>query len=256
MRENDFSTKVVKNESDVIAFYDEYASSWDDRFGDLFTTHYFIERRWRSFVEAVDHCKIDNIAAVELGVGTGVYIERTAKMFSCITAIDGSEKMLRALRYKVEEKNISNVSVLRSNILQLEQIKDSSFDCVYFFGLLEHIIDVNLFTKEIGRILRKGGFVIGVTPNGNSPWYYLRRLIRGTNKHCSSDTYYTIKKIDMLFKPMGFKREYSAQWGAVPAGINHRAGRILAGLEPLLEMSCLKMFLGGLTFAYKFTPIK
>lgn len=251
MRETDFATKEARSEVDVINFYDEYAQSWDGRFGDSFATGYFIERRWRSFQDAIAHCKPNNDMAIELGVGTGIYIKDTSRIFKKIIAVDGSGKMLDALQRKIDANNVSGVSLIQSNVLHIDKVEDSSADCVYFFGLIEHILDMEVFVAEIRRILKRGGILIGVTPNGASPWYGLRRMARGTGKHCSTDTYYTIKNLDQIFGPAGFQRVYVSHWGAVPAGIGDGLGKLLAGLEPVLEKSSLKTYLGGLTFGYR-----
>ena len=104
MQETDFATKISSTEADVIAFYDEYADTWDDRFQRGLATDYFLERRWRSFAEAVDASGVVCGQAVELGVGTGVNIERAAKIFRQITAVDGSRGMLHALQQKLHQR--------------------------------------------------------------------------------------------------------------------------------------------------------
>ncbi|NBT46892.1 MAG: class I SAM-dependent methyltransferase [Actinobacteria bacterium] len=250
MRETDFSTKEAKSESDVINFYDEYATSWDDRFGDSFATKHFIERRWHSFEDAIEKCQPKRGLAVELGVGTGVYINRASKLFNKIVAVDGSKKMLDALRVTLEKNNIDGVTLVNSNVLDIKEVNDSSVDCVYFFGLIEHIIDMDGFINELKRTLKKGGVLIGVTPNGTSPWYSMRSAVRGTGKHCSTDSYYSIRELDKIFIPGGFGRVYASHWGAVPAGIGDVFGGFLSKLEPLIEKTPLRIYLGGLTFGY------
>jgi hypothetical protein len=79
----------------------------------------------------------------------------------------------------------------------------------------------------------------------------LRRIARGTGKHCSTDTYFTIQELDKIFSSVGFQRTYASHWGAVPAGIGDALGKLLARLEPVLEKSPLKTYLGGLTFGYR-----
>ncbi len=73
MKETDFSTKNSRSESDVIDFYDNYAKTWDSRFGVSFSTDHFVNRRWRSFQDAIKFCAPHRGLAVELGVGTFIY---------------------------------------------------------------------------------------------------------------------------------------------------------------------------------------
>lgn len=256
MNENDFETRHADKEEDVIAFYDFYANHWDDRFGGSLATRHFLGRRYKSFKDVLDYCKVSCSQAVELGVGTGVYVNNISKIFRYIVAVDGSENMLNKLLLRLDRENVENVSALCRNVIDLHGIGDGFADCVYFFGLIEHVIDHDRFAKEIRRILKPGGVVIGVTPNGSSPWYSLRRLVRGTGKHCSSDVYHTEDSLDGIFIPVGFRKVVVSHWGMTPAGVGELVAKILISIEPFFEKSPLRCWLGGLTFAYRNPDIK
>lgn len=251
MKETDFKTKNSLNERDVIEFYDEYASDWDERFGRSLSTSHFIERRWKSFEIAIGKCKPNLEKGLELGVGTGIYLERCSKIFGSITVVDGSVKMIGQLERRMNELNISNVKTITSSVLNIADVPDSSVGCVYFFGLIEHVIDTDSFVSEIRRVLMPGGVVVGVTPNGASPWYKLRDIVRGTGKHCATDRYYTLGELDEIFGRSGFFNIYGARWGLVPAGLNDFLGNVLSYLEPFLERTPARFWLGGLTFGYR-----
>jgi ubiquinone/menaquinone biosynthesis C-methylase UbiE len=251
VRETDFITRKAFTEKDVIAFYEEYASTWDDRFDKNYATHYFLERRWKSFVHAVNENNVCNKKAVELGVGTGVYIQKASRLFESIIALDGSQTMINILRNRVKKYNITNVYIMHANVVNLHVIDTAYADCVYFFGLIEHVIDTSSFLTEIKRVLKKGGVVIGVTPNKSSPWYKLRSIIRQTGKHCSSDKYYSMDELDKLFEANEFYKVYARYWGAVPAGINDYLAKFLLKIEPYLENTFMRSFLGGITFSYR-----
>ena len=251
MKETSFKTKKAFNEEQVIEFYDEYAPDWDSRFEKTLSTSHFINRRWKSFDEAVRSCDGEMTNCLELGVGTGAYLKKCSSLFKFILAVDGSSRMISELTIKIEKSKIRNVKPMIANAVNLNQVADSSIDCVYFFGLLEHSIDTNTFVLEIRRVLRPNGFVIGVTPNGLSPWFSIRGLIRGTGKHCSSDRYFTLPEINSLFEQRQFTLLHSEYWGLVPAGSRGFIGAFLRFLEPIVEKTPGKYWLGGLTFAYK-----
>jgi len=256
MEETDFDTKQSESEQDVIAFYDGYAKSWDDRFGQSYSTEYFLERRWKSFELVCSESNVVFGSGLELGVGTGVYIVRESQLFDKLIAVDGSENMLGELRKKLSFFNISNVETIQANVIAIDQVKSSSIDCIFFFGLIEHIVDITSFLKELKRVLKVDGVVIGVTPNGKSPWYKLRAMVRGTGKHCSSDNYYTLSELNKYFKCAGFQVVSSLYWGAVPAGVSYATAKILSMFEPLIEKSPFKSYLGGLTFSFTKAPEK
>jgi len=248
MDERTFRTMRAISEADVIAFYDTYAESWDTRFGATPSTAHFLEQRWRSFEQVLED-DVGQGNALELGVGTGIYIERVSRIFGRVLAVDGSQRMLAVLEKRIRDLGLENVSTLQTDVLSLKGVEPESADVAYFFGLLEHIIDVERFVCEIRRVLRPGGAVIGVMPNGSSPWYLFRRFLRGTGKHCSTDRYYTRRRVARLFELNGFRLERLLYWGAVPAGLrNAFAYRTLKRIEPLLEKSLFRAFLGGMTF--------
>lgn len=251
MKETNFKTKCCSSENDVINFYDEYALDWDSRFDASFSTKYFIERRWKSFENAILACNPMFNTALELGVGTGIYIDRCAKIFKQLIAVDGSARMISKLEQRISEFRFKNVQPMLSNVLKMDLIQDSSVDCVYYFGLIEHIINMDLFVAEVGRVLKPGGIMIGVTPNGRSPWYKLRQIARGTGKHCATDHYYTIEELSDVLSKKQFSTVYSSHWGLVPAGLNDSLGRVLGCLEPVIEATPAKYWLGGLTFGCK-----
>jgi ubiquinone/menaquinone biosynthesis C-methylase UbiE len=254
MHERDFITEETRSEKDVIKFYNEYCADWDTRFNPCDSTDYFFEKRWQSFTNILNstNFKFKDTVALELGIGTGVYIDRSSRIFKQIIAVDGSAGMLKLLNKRLQANNIYNVAVVESNVLSMPFLKDESVDVIYFFGLIEHIIDVGQFIKEINRILCHGGIVIGVTPNGRSPWYRLRKFIRKTRKHCSSDKYYTAKEIVNIFTKYGFSLDKMQYWGGVPAGIRNKFIFLtLCFFEKIAENTFLRRYLGGITFMFK-----
>lgn len=253
MNEKTFKTKRVESEEEVIQFYQEYAKTWDERFGNLPSTRYFIEKRWELFGKFLIKYNLVGKDAIELGVGTGIYIERSAKSFNKLLAIDGSKRMLTELENKINRFEIDEkVSVDCLNVLDLKNVRSESFDVLYYFGLIEHIIDIDKFLSECQRVLKKDGIMIGVTPNGKSPWYtYLRKGIR-SGKHCSTDHYYSTSELKNIFKNKFRLIDYK-YWGAVPAGLKSKFFfEILKVVELIFEsIPFLNTFLGGLTFVAK-----
>jgi ubiquinone/menaquinone biosynthesis C-methylase UbiE len=251
MRETDFKTKESFNEKDVIAFYDDYAQNWNERFGKKESTSHFIERRWRSFEKALIYSGCNKSTALELGVGSGVYIEQCSKIFDKIVAVDGSNKMLSQLKIRLKKLNVENVRAVVANVIDLSKVPDSSVDCVYFFGLIEHIVNMEQFVSEIKRVLKSKGVVIGVTPNARSPWYKLRSIFRGTGKHCSTDRYYSSRDLKSIFYEEYFFNLSMNHWGLVPAGFDGWGVKFLKWLEPFAERTPAKYLLGGITFSFR-----
>lgn len=251
MDERNFETQVVQSAGDVIQFYDLYADTWDERFGDFLSSELFHKQRLNSFLETLKHAK-ERKAALELGVGTGVYIEEVAKCFESLIAVDGSANMIQALNNKIQTRHIKNVKTFKSAAENMSFIERSSIDVVYFLGLLEHIVNTDEFFEELHRILKKDGSVVGLIANGNSPWYKLRKLVRGTDKHCSTDKYYNGKELRELLKANQFQVDIINYFGTVPAGTqNDNLAKLLYKIESPLKKLPLRTLLGGITFLAK-----
>lgn len=254
MNEKEFSTKISLDTKDVISFYESYAPFWDARFGkSCYSTNYFLSSRFNSFEKLLsNNSNSQELIAAELGVGTGIYLEKTTKLFKKVLAIDGSSSMIHELTKKVHSQKIKNVQTILCDVTDQIPVTSGSVDIVYFFGLFEHIIELDKFLKNIKSILKKDGVVIGVTPNGLSPWYAIRKYFRGTSKHCTTDKYYRLQEIKEFFEKNGFKFDEALYWGAVPAGIKNRFIVLsLVVLEFMIKKTPLRIYLGGLSFKFR-----
>jgi len=149
MNERDFETKDVSSIDDVLEFYDEYASSWDNPFEPGLATRLFHRQRWdsfmRMFLSESGPRGIINFTAVELGCGTGVYAKDAYRIFSRVQFVDGSQKMLDQLKAKLPKAETVLSCVTRM------PIESNSVDVVYWFGLIEHILDRPALFSEVSH---------------------------------------------------------------------------------------------------------
>lgn len=250
MDERKFQTKISKSSEDVIAFYDEYAKHWDNRFDVDKSTDEFINARYKAFCEHLQGRRF--CIAAELGAGTGIYISKIHRHFKKLIAIDGSQKMLNKLDERLKHHGIRNVTIIKDNAETLETLDSNSMDMVYFFGLLEHIINVDSFIINIRRVLKKNGLLIGNIPNRLCPWYSIRKCIRGTGTHCSSDRYYTSREIKKLFKKYEFELVMLTFRGFLPAiKMNTIIFMLLRLSNKLLIYTPIRYFAGGIYFTFR-----
>jgi 2-polyprenyl-3-methyl-5-hydroxy-6-metoxy-1,4-benzoquinol methylase len=246
MDEKNFEMKITKSSRDVISFYDRYASTWDERFGSRNSTLEFHRLRLDSFLKIANLKPTDLL--VELGVGTGTYLDVLSARVKEVVCVDGSEEMLKVLREK--HGNLPNIKLL---CLDLEHPqKDISFDAdvVYCFGLIEHIINVDTFVLNCRNMVRKAGIVVFITPNGRSPWYGPMRRLWRAGRHCSSDRYYSKEQLDRLMTSYGFQLVEAKYWGSFPAGVGEGLYKSLNFIGKLIEKTRFDKYLGGLTVSY------
>jgi SAM-dependent methyltransferase len=108
---------------------------------------------------------------LEVGCGEGRGIDFMIKRANSYTAIDKITGIIERLRDKYPA-----AVFLDDNIPPLKPFKDSSFDCVVSFQVIEHIRDDHFFLKEISRVLKPGGTAWITTPNrllslSRNPWH-------------------------------------------------------------------------------------
>jgi SAM-dependent methyltransferase len=246
MDERSFATQRAASSRDVLKFYEAYSASWDERFGNRPTVAAFHRLRLESLLRLARFRRTDR--AIELGAGTGPYADAIAPLVHELTCVDGAQGMLDVLQRK--HAGFPNLSVRR---VDLEEPLDGPLvdaDVVFMFGLLEHIIETKVFAANCRRMLRPGGRLVLVAPNGRSPWYgALRKLFRA-GAHCTSDKYYTVEECDALFSTQGLTREGLVYWGFAPAGVPRLLYYALHGVGALMSLTPLRQYAGGMTVSY------
>jgi len=121
------------------------------------------ERRARLFVE---HGGMrPGVRALELGCGTGVFLEKVAASGASIAGIDLSSDLLARARQRLAGH--ASVALVRGNAEQMP-FPDCSFDAVYGSSILHHLrLDRSL--AESFRLLKPGGVVVFAEPNILNP---------------------------------------------------------------------------------------
>jgi ubiquinone/menaquinone biosynthesis C-methylase UbiE/uncharacterized membrane protein YbhN (UPF0104 family) len=231
---------------EVMRHYDRVAVQWDTaQVQDLNAA--YLESRWRS-LEPMLHDYVSSARAVELGVGTGAYIDRIAPLFGEILAVDFSRGMLDVLERKLQSLGITNVKAVQHDVYHLDTIPDGTIDVALAIGLMENIDEPGRLFSEVTRILRSAGAFIATTSNGRCPWYRLRGLLQGS-QHCRTEHFLTEAEVRRLSADAGLTFEYVRFWGTVPGGLRSpRLVKWLALLEVPLSRTPADRYLGGLTF--------
>jgi len=247
MDEKTFKKRQSSSSNDVFEFYDDYAETWDTRFGKTESVIEFHKKRLKNFLELAELSK-DKVAA-ELGVGTGPYVEDIAPLVKKLICVDGSKGMLNVLKSKA--KNLKNVNIKQIDLSKPIKKTEIKADVVYFFGLIEHVIDIDTLMENCKLMLNDGGRIVAVASNATSPWYYGVRRFSRAGSHLTTDKYHSRKTLGKVMREHGFEEQDYRYWGFYPAGIEGFAYKFLRWFGDILENTPLKIFAGGMTISYK-----
>ena len=103
--------------------------------------------------------------ALELGCGTGIFLEKVARGGARIVGLDLSADLLARARTRLA--GATNVVLHRGNAEQMPYAA-SSFDAVYGSSVLHHL-DLDRALAEVFRVLRPGGRCVFTEPNILNP---------------------------------------------------------------------------------------
>jgi ubiquinone/menaquinone biosynthesis C-methylase UbiE len=234
--------------SSVADYYDRVASTWDQAHGVARQNPRFA-RQLRNHLKSLLSRADRNATALELGVGTGPYVDVTAPLFARLIATDLSDGMLTVFARRISQLGLTNVALMRQDACNLSEIASESVDVVYSVGLLETVADFDRLFAESHRVLRPGGFVAGVTSNGDCPWYNLRRKFEGGERHGRTGYLATAKSLETKLRRAGFAPPEITYWGTAPPGMQNRAVIALLGaIERTMAATRFRQYLGVLCF--------
>jgi ubiquinone/menaquinone biosynthesis C-methylase UbiE len=241
----------------VADYYDRAADSWDRTHGAARQNPRFA-RQIRDSLRALLSAADRSATALELGAGTGPRVDTTAPLFARLIAIDVSDGMLAVFARRIAQLGLTNVTLLRQDACDLRKIATESVDVVYSVGLLETVVDFDRLFAESYRVLRPGGFVAGITSNGDCPWYRLRRKLERGERHGRTGRLATAASLQANLRRAHFAPPEITYWGAVPPGMQNRfLIALLGAAEIVTAPTPLARYLGVVTFrAHKMGPVK
>jgi SAM-dependent methyltransferase len=134
--------------------YDRVAASYDARYATLDFSG--VERALVAFVEAPPGLRV-----LEVGCGTGHWLEVLTRCGACVSGLDRSAEMLR-----VAASRVPGATLVEGDAGRLPW-GDASFDRVVCVNAIHHFPDGAAFVAEARRVLAPGGAlqVIGLDPS-------------------------------------------------------------------------------------------
>lgn len=112
---------------------------------------------------------------LEIGVGQGTDLMQFAKAGAVCYGVDITDNHL-TLTHKNFELRGKHVKLNKADATQLP-FSDNYFDCVYSFGVLHHIPEIEIAISEAHRVLKPGGELMIAVYNKWSAFHIFCKLI-------------------------------------------------------------------------------
>ena len=145
------------------------------------------KRKFRYSLQDYMHStfKFDNFvgkSVLDLGCGAGIDSAEFARNGASVVSADFTRTATQSTQDLLREANLL-AQVVQADATYLP-FQNETFDCVYSFGVLHHIPDVEKAVVEIKRVLKPGGQVMAMLYNRDSLLYgysvvYLRGIKEG-----------------------------------------------------------------------------
>ncbi|MBK7538102.1 MAG: class I SAM-dependent methyltransferase, partial [Myxococcales bacterium] len=111
-------------------------------------------------------------ACLDVGCGSGVWLERLAPRFARAHGIDVSSEMVASARAHLARRGIGNATVACQGALELPE--DARYDLIFVGGVLMYLNDdvVGSMLAKLARMLTPGGLLIlRESTSSPRPWY-------------------------------------------------------------------------------------
>lgn len=180
-----------------IGRFSELAETWWDPEGPMKPLHRLMPARMRYLKDRLcRHFGRDGSVAeplaglriLDVGCGGGLVAEPLARLGAEVTGIDAAAKNVAAARRHSAEADLG-IDYRHGTAEGLAEAGER-FDAVLALEIIEHVGDLDLFVRSLGRLVRPGGLVLFSTLNRTpkayalaivGAEYVLRWLPRGTH---------------------------------------------------------------------------
>jgi ubiquinone/menaquinone biosynthesis C-methylase UbiE len=240
------ATTPVHCVADVRAFFDRSADHYCEQHGpaeallqyrlDLVRAHARLGRR---------------DVVLDVGCGNGHHLLALAGEIAAGIGVDLSHGMIRAARARLASCPWpERVTFALDDAARLARVANGSIDLVTCIGALEHMLDKPAVLASMYRVLRPGGRLFCLTPDGDYLWYRsLAPRLGYSTKHLSTDHFLTRAELSSMLVGAGFSEkdvEFGA-WSFVPRGdIPSPLGWALGALDAVGRRAGITALRGGL----------
>lgn len=185
---------------------------------------------------------------LEIGCGTGIHLFALSERFDRAIGIDFSLAMIEEAQRRLDAGTAAGQVELRVDDARvLDTVADASVDAVLCVGALEHVPDQPAVLRQARRVLRRGGVLVCLTPNGGWWWYRLAVRLGIAVHHLSGDRFAERRCLESMARAAGLQEIHIEAWSFIPRGdVPGWLGWLLAGLDRCGCMTGIGALRGGL----------
>lgn len=132
----------------------------------------FLEARLRQMLPLFRRTIRPGMRVLDVGCGSGVYLQLLLQMGASVTGVDYSKQMLDLARPRLAA--FPERGALLLGDAQHLMFKDASFDAVLAVGLLDYLPDTDGALAELVRVAKPGARLIVTIPKRPSPFFFIR----------------------------------------------------------------------------------
>lgn len=147
---------------------------------------------------------IDKLNILDIGCGTGNYINLLKSKVNKCTGVDINKKMIYKSRKKFYKD--TNVEIREGSILNLQQLNNESFDSIIISQVLHHINskNINKAFSEVNRVLKPGGtiWIQTQTPQQHVEGFWWSPIIHKASTDLAM-RFYNIQILEKKLEKMG-----------------------------------------------------
>lgn len=182
-------------------FYDDPACVADTTSEILDTFEYrkstYAPERFSYIMDKVPHIKKTKIKLLDVGCGPGYFISYLADQGIHYKGLELSEFLVGICKQK-------GLNVEKNDV---KEEKDSAYNIITLFDVIEHIAGPLPFFKVLNKKLMSGGHIVAYTPNIHSLAYYLMGSLQNTLDPFQHLCFFDKKSLNYLASESGFELE-------------------------------------------------
>jgi len=200
---------------DIRFFFDASAREYKEQHGDARRLFHY---RLKIIHKILQLQKTDIL--LDVGCGTGQHLLALAPYIQKGIGVDFSSQMIEIARSSQQPETAPDNLIFQLDQAQfLETIPNETADVVLCVGAFEHMPQKEQVLKQIGRVLKKNGRLLLLTPNGDFLWYrFIAPFFGIDTRHLSSDEFVTAEWIKNILQKSEFAKFRIGFWTFIPRG--------------------------------------